>query len=166
MDIRFPGGLRVEALHEGFWIRTDQPLAQGGGGEAPSPFDLFLASIGTCAGFYALRFCQQRNLDTEGLALSVTPERDSAGKRVVRIRIEIALPPAFPAKYREPILRAVDQCAVKRHLAEPPQFDVVAVETLEESVPPLGPSYAPAGLGEFSPRRAELATSSASSPRR
>jgi ribosomal protein S12 methylthiotransferase accessory factor len=151
MDIRFPGGLRVDALHEGFWIRTDQPVARGGGGEAPSPFDLFLASIGTCAGLYALRFCQQRNLDTSGLALSVMPERDTTGKRVVRIRIEIALPSAFPAKYREAILRAVDQCAVKRHLAEPPQFDVVAVETGEESVPPWARVTPPPALAS-SPR--------------
>jgi len=127
MDIRFPGGLRVDALHEGFWIRTDQSVAQGGGAAAPSPFDLFLASIGTCAGFYALRFCQQRNLDTEGLSLSVTPQKAADGKRVARIRIEIALPPEFPEKYREAILRAVDQCSVKRHLAEPPRFDVVTV---------------------------------------
>jgi putative redox protein len=126
MEISFPGGVRVDAIHDGFQIRTDQPMAHGGGGTAPSPFDLFLASIGTCAGFYALRFCQQRNLDTEGLTLSVTPERDAAGKRVARIRIEIGLPAAFPEKYRESILRAVDQCAVKRHLEEPPQFDVVA----------------------------------------
>jgi ribosomal protein S12 methylthiotransferase accessory factor len=127
--------MRVDALHEGFWIRTDQPAAQGGSGAAPSPFDLFLASIGTCAGFYALRFCQQRNLDTEGLALSVTPERDAAGKRVARIRVEIALPPDFPEKYGEAILRAVDQCSVKRHLAEPPRFDVVAVAAGEQGAP-------------------------------
>ena len=60
MEIRFPGGLEVEAVHEGFTILTDQPVAQGGAGAAPSPFDLFLASIGTCAGLYALMFCRQR----------------------------------------------------------------------------------------------------------
>jgi putative redox protein len=134
MEVRFPGGQRVDALHEGFWIRTDQPVAQGGSGAAPSPFDLFLASIGACAGFYALRFCQQRNLDTEGLALSVTPQKAADGKRVARIRIEIALPPEFPEKYREAILRAVDQCSVKRHLAEPPQFDVFAVAAAKAQV--------------------------------
>lgn len=125
MEISFPGGLQVEALHEGFRIRTDQPVAQGGGGGSPSPFDLFLASIGTCAGFYALRFCQQRDLDTEGLALSLEPERDAGGKQVIRIRITIALPQAFPERYRDALRRAVDQCAVKRHLAEPPQFEIV-----------------------------------------
>src|ERR1700687_5174931 len=110
MEIRFPVGMRVDALHKGFWIRTGQPVAQAGEGTAPSPFDLFLASIGTCAGFYALRFCQQRNLETEGLTLSDTPEGDLAGRRIARIRIEVTLPPAFPEKYREPILRAIDQC--------------------------------------------------------
>ena len=132
MDIHFPGGQRVDALQEGFWIRTDQPKAQGGEGSAPSPFDLFLVSIGTCAGSYALRFCQQRGIVTDGLMLSVTPELEVNGKRVDRIRIEVALPPAFPTKYREALLRAIDQCTVKRHLAEPPEFDVIALAPLEQ----------------------------------
>jgi ribosomal protein S12 methylthiotransferase accessory factor len=135
MEIRFPGGLRVDAIHEGFWIRTDQPLEHGGDGTAPSPFDLFLASIGTCAGFYALRFCQQRNLEAEGLVLSVVPEREAGGKRVARIRIEITLPPAFPEKYRDAILRAVDLCSVKRHLAQPPEFEVVAIPAAPVEIP-------------------------------
>jgi ribosomal protein S12 methylthiotransferase accessory factor len=123
MEIRFPGGVQVEAEHEGFRILTDQPVSQGGRGDAPSPFDLFLASIGTCAGFYALRFCQQRNLDTTGLALSLTSERD--GKHVSRIRIDVALPQQFPEKYREALLRAIDQCTVKRHIVEPPRIEVL-----------------------------------------
>jgi putative redox protein len=135
MEIRFPGGRRVDAIHDGFWIRTDQPFEQGGDGTAPSPFDLFLASIGTCAGFYALRFCQQRNLDVEGLVLSLLPLRDDGGKRVARIRIEITLPPAFPARYREAILRAVDQCSVKRHLEQPPDFDVATIPAAPAAIP-------------------------------
>ncbi len=125
MQIEFPGGSRVDALQDGFRIRTDQPAVAGGGGTAPSPFDLFVGSIGTCAGLYVLRFFQQRNLDTSGLGLSVTPEWDRERKLVARIRIEITLPPAFPEKYREAVVRAVDQCTVKRHLAEPPGFEVV-----------------------------------------
>jgi len=150
MDIRFPGGLRVDALNEGVWIRTDQPIVQGGGGTAPSPFDLFLASIGTCAGFYALRFCQQRNLDTEGLGLSVTIARDATGKRVNRIRIEIILPPAFPERYREAIVRAVDQCAVRRHLVEPPQFEVGWIASHEHAVLPPTESAASEQCSIFS----------------
>jgi|SRR5262249_34001230 len=140
MNIQFPGGLQVEALHDGFWIRTDQPVAQGGSGTAPSPFDLFLASIGTCAGFYALRFCQQRNLETEGLTLSLTPVRDPAGKHVDQIRIDVTLPPAFPEKYREALLRAIDQCSVKRHLLQPPRFEI--------ALAPSPPAARPAGRGQ------------------
>ncbi len=137
MEIHFPGGLEVEALHKGFTILTDQPVEGGGSGSAPTPFDLFLASIGTCAGLYALKFCRQRNLDTEGLAVRLTPERDEAGKRVSRLRLEVLLPPAFPEKYREAILRAVDQCTVKRHILEPPQFEVTAVAAAP-AIPPEG----------------------------
>ena len=140
MEILFPRGLEVEAHDKGFTILTDQPVKGGGAGSAPSPFDLFLASIGTCAGLYALRFCQQRNLDAGGLALSLTPENDGEGKRVSRIRIEITLPAAFPAKYRDAILRAVDQCKVKRHILEPPRFEV----TLAAGHPPVFDAGAPA----------------------
>jgi putative redox protein len=143
MQIEFPGGSRVDALHEGLRIRTDQPVAHGGSGTAPSPFDLFLASIGTCAGFYVLRFFQQRQLDTAGLAMSVTPRRDPERKLVAGIRIEITLPPAFPEKYREAVLRAVDQCTVKRHLAQPPSFEVVTVVP-DEAVAAGAPSDRPA----------------------
>lgn len=145
MDFRFPGGLEVEALHEGFTIRTDQPVSQGGSGAAPTPFDLFLASIGTCAGLYALRFCQQRNLDSEGLGLAVTPEKSADGKRVSSLRIEVTLPPSFPEKYREAILRAVDQCKVKRHILEPPQFEVTTVHGTNVP-PPLSAGLPAPGL--------------------
>ena len=127
MEIRFPGGLAVEAIHAGLTIRTDQPAAVGGGGSAPSPFDLFLASIGTCAGYYALRFCQERQLPTEGLGLSMDWERSPETKLVARIRISLRLPEGFPEKYRVAILRAADQCSVKKHLAAPPAIEVEVV---------------------------------------
>lgn len=125
MEIRFPGGVAVEARLEGASIRTDQPERAGGGGTAPSPFDLFLASIGTCAGYYALRFCQERQIPTDGLTLSMRWERNPETKLIGSIRIEMTLPAGFPEKYRPAILRATDQCAVKKHLVAPPAIDVV-----------------------------------------
>ncbi len=123
--------MQVDALYGQYRIRTDQPVAQGGDGTAPSPFDLFLASLGTCAGFYALRFCQQRDLITDGLELTVEFEKDTGAKRVAGIRITVRLPHRFPEKYREAILRAIDQCTVKRHLAAPPEISVVTVPANE-----------------------------------
>ena len=125
MEITFPGGVAVAARHQDFTILTDQPATSGGGNSAPSPFDLFLASLGTCAGFFALRFCQQRSLDTTGLRLTLTTERDETAHRLSLVRIELYLPPAFPEKYRAAILKATEQCAVKRALDDPPRFEVV-----------------------------------------
>ena len=124
MEIRFPGGVAVEALHAGMTIRTDQPVKAGGAGTAPSPFDLFLSSIGTCAGYYALRFCQERNLSTAGLGLSMDWERSEETKLISRIRIEVKLPEGFPEKYRGAIVRATDQCSVKKHLVNAPAIEV------------------------------------------
>ncbi|MHB8797097.1 MAG: OsmC family protein [Thermoanaerobaculia bacterium] len=127
MEVRFPGGVAVEAIHAGMTIRTDQPVAAGGGGSAPSPFDLFLASMATCAGFYALRFCQERGLPTEGLGVTMDWERSPETKLISKIRISVKLPEGFPEKYRSAILRATDQCAVKKHLVAPPAIEVEAV---------------------------------------
>lgn len=127
MEVRFPGGVAVEAVHAGMTIRTDQPVAAGGGGSAPSPFDLFLASMATCAGFYALRFCQERGLPTEGLGVTMDWERSPETKLISRVRISVKLPEGLPEKYRAAILRATDQCAVKKHLVSPPAIEVEAV---------------------------------------
>lgn len=127
MRISFPGRLRVEADFQGFNVATDQSFAHGGEQSAPEPFDLFLASLGTCAGLFALRFCENRNLDTTGLGLLLTSVRDPQQPRVETIRLEIQLPPHFPPKYHDAIVRAADQCTVKRHILQPPAFEIVAV---------------------------------------
>jgi putative redox protein len=125
MEITFPGGVAVNAAYKGFTIPTDQPEANGGSNSAPSPFDLFLGSLGACAGFFALRFCQQREIDTTGMKLTLETERDPDSHRVSQVRIAIHLPPDFPEKYRKAIVRTTDQCSVKRHILEPPEFEVV-----------------------------------------
>jgi putative redox protein len=126
IQIRFPGGLAVEANLDGHTVLTDQPEAVGGHATAPSPLDLFFASIGACAGYYALRFCQARGLPTDDVKLKLTAEKDPTVKRVTRVEIEIDLPPDFPARYREAIVRATDQCSVKKHLLDAPEIEVVA----------------------------------------
>lgn len=127
MEITFPGGLAVDARFDGFCVRTDQPVDYGGENSAPAPFDLFLVSIGTCAGFFALRFCQERELPTEGLKLTLETERDAERHRMSKIRLIIHLPPGFPEKYRRAIIRATNQCSVKRAILDPPEFDVVTI---------------------------------------
>jgi ribosomal protein S12 methylthiotransferase accessory factor len=127
ISVTFPGGKRVDAEYDGFTFRTDQPREAGGEASAPPPFDLFLASIATCAGIYVKGYCDARGLATEGLGLTVHVEREPGKARVVRIAIDIKLPPGFPEKHREAVIRAADHCAVKKHLLDPPAFEIRTV---------------------------------------
>jgi ribosomal protein S12 methylthiotransferase accessory factor len=131
MLIDFPGGARVDAHFGPYTVATDQPPQGGGSGSAPTPFALFLSSIGTCAGIYVLGFCRQRGLSAEGIRLIQRLEVDPFTGRVAKVLLDIQVPPDFPAKYHDALIRAADQCAVKKHFEIPPAFDIrtVAVET-------------------------------------
>ncbi len=118
MEIVFPGGARVDAISGDMVITTNQD------GSAPTPFGLFLASIGTCAGIYVLSFCQQRGLPTGNLRIIQRMSTNPLTRLIDHVELDIQLPPDFPEKYREAVIRAASQCAVKKHLENPPVFDV------------------------------------------
>jgi putative redox protein len=124
MIIRFPGGKKVDAEFIGQVIHTDQSPAAGGEGSAPEPFSHFLASIGTCAGIYVLGFCQARGISTEGLKLTQEMEFDSATHRLAKVKLTIHLPPGFPERYVQSVMRAADLCAVKKSILNPPEFEI------------------------------------------
>ncbi len=104
MRIVFPGNKKVAAEFDGFTVLTDQPREAGGDGAAPAPFELFLASLGTCAGIFVLSFCRKRGLPTEGLELVQDAHWDEAEHRVSKISLKIKLPPGFPEKYRDSVI--------------------------------------------------------------
>ena len=123
-EVTFPGGLAIDATFGKHTIHTDQPLPDGGTDTAMSPSALLFASMATCMGFYALRFCQQRSIGTDGLGLTLTPVRDPESKRVTDVTVELRTPHEFPEKYRDAILRAIDHCSVKRTMLDPPRFEI------------------------------------------
>ena len=124
IKIDFPGGARVAAHFGDYTVYTDQPVKSGGEGSAPSPFEMFLASLATCAGFYVLGFCKARGISTEGIKLTQTTEANPATKMTAKVVIEIQLPPAFPEDYKSAVIRAAESCLVKKHLENPPAFEV------------------------------------------
>jgi len=126
LRVSFPGGARVEVAFKGQVILTDQPAYAGGGGTAPSPFDLFLASLAACVGYYLLAFCQARELSTQGAGVTMSYKRNPQTKMIDRIEISLHLPPGFPEHYTSAVLKAVDACTVKAHLLKPPAINVVA----------------------------------------
>jgi ribosomal protein S12 methylthiotransferase accessory factor len=122
MIIDFPGGSRVDAHFGAFTVATDQPPAAS----APSPFEIFLSSIGTCAGIYVLGFCRQRNLPTEGIRIVERINHSPVSGMVEMIGLEIQVPAGFPEKYHDSLIRSAELCAVKKHLEEPPKFEITA----------------------------------------
>ncbi len=120
MLIDFPGGSRVDAHFDGFTVPTDQPPASS----APSPFEVFLASIGTCAGIYVLGFCRQRGLPATDIRIVERVNHSRITGMVETIELEIQVPPAFPEKYRDSLIRSAELCAVKKHLENLPKFEI------------------------------------------
>lgn len=127
MLIDFPGGSRVDAHFGNFIVATDQPITGGGKGEFATPFATFLSAIGTCAGIYVLGFCRQRGLSAEGITIRQKMVSNPATGMVEKIDLDIQVPPEFPEKYYDALIRSADQCAVKKHLEHPPVFQVRTV---------------------------------------
>ncbi len=126
ITITLPGGRRVDAQLDGHVVRTDQPRDMGGENTAPSPFELFLAAVGTCAGIFVQGFCAKRELPTEGIRILERPQYAADGT-LVGVDLDIQVPPSFPEKYRDALVRVADQCSVKKAIQAQPKFSVRTV---------------------------------------
>lgn len=127
MIVDFPGGARVDAHFGEFVVPTDQPPSGGGDGSAPTPFATFLSTIGTCAGIDVLGFCRQRGISTDGIRLVQRMSVDPMTRLVNDVQVTIELPPGFPEKYAEAVVRSAEQCAVEKHFEHPPVIRVDSV---------------------------------------
>ncbi len=124
-SLTFPGGKKIEIDYGNHKLLTDQKLEDGGEDEGMSPFDLFLASIIACSGSVALGFLRRRNISTKDLKIRMYPDYDEEENRVNKLRIEVDVPDDFPEKYLGALKKVLDTCTVKKHLAKPPEFEVV-----------------------------------------
>ncbi|MFN2394671.1 MAG: OsmC family protein [Bacteroidales bacterium] len=125
MEIILAEKQQVIVNYKGFEILTDQPVKAGGDNAAPSPFDFFLISIGSCAGWYVKSFCQQRNLSEDGIKVMMKTHRNPEKRMIDNIEINIKLPQDFPDKYRDAVIKAAGACTVKKHIADAPEFSIV-----------------------------------------
>ena len=125
MLIDFPGGSRVDAHFGPFTVATDQPPVAS----APTPFAVFLSSIGTCAGIYVLGFCRQRGLPADDIRIVERVHSNPYNGMVEKIDLEIHVPPSFPEKYRDSLIHTAELCAVKKHLEKPPKFEITTQVT-------------------------------------
>jgi ribosomal protein S12 methylthiotransferase accessory factor len=128
MEITFDGGKVITAHINGHAIRTDQPINNGGRNSAPAPFELFLASIGTCAGIYVKSFCDNRQIPCEGIKIIQSLEFDKENKLPSIIKLEIQVPAGFPERYKSAVINAAELCLVKKTIDNQPEFQVTATQ--------------------------------------
>lgn len=128
MEITFEGGKVVTAHIGQHLVHTDQALSNGGTNTAPSPFELYLASIGTCAGLYVKSFCDNRKIPTDNIKVIQRTEFDEETGLPVSITLDIILPEEFPEKYRASVVSVAELCKVKKSIANPPVFKIISTQ--------------------------------------
>jgi len=127
IEVYFEEGAKVNARLGKHVVKTDQKEHGGGEDSAPAPFDYFLISLATCAGIYVKVFCDKRGIDSSKIRINQKHRNDPQTRKLIGIDLDIILPEDFPDKYREAVLKAADQCAVKRLLKDPPEIEVQTV---------------------------------------
>ena len=118
MKIYFKKKKQVFAEMGEFTIKTDQAEKSGGDNEFPEPLQMFLASIGTCVGVTVKNFCDQREIDTSQIEIEQKNKFHPEKKIIDEMKIKISVPPDFPEKYENALIKSAESCAVKRHLRE------------------------------------------------
>lgn len=110
----FEIAIRQHVLH------VDQPIGDGGSDAAPTPTEMFVASVASCVAFYVRRFLSRHHLPTDGLAVSALFTMDERPARVGEIRLSIKIPDGVPEDRRAPLLAVASHCTVHNTLEHSP----------------------------------------------
>jgi uncharacterized OsmC-like protein len=105
-------------------IICDQPAENGGQDSGMTPPELMLASLGSCAAFYAVRYLKSRNLAESGVEVSVTAEKLKQPARLDNFRIHVSCPVALTEEQTEALMRSVHHCLIHNTLLSPPEIQI------------------------------------------
>jgi uncharacterized OsmC-like protein len=125
MDVRFASGEAYEVAVRGHRVLVDQPADSGGEDSAPTPTELFVASLATCIAFYAGRYLTRHGFSRDGLGVSV--DFDMAGDRPARVtvvRLTVRVPADLPTERRPALQAVVSHCTVHNSLTTPPDVTI------------------------------------------
>ena len=116
------GGVQFEIKARQHRIACDQPAENGGFDEGMTPPELLLASLGSCAGFYAAQYLKKHQLATDGTLVRVSAEKAANPPRMNNFRIQVEVPSEFGDKHRQGIDDAVRHCLIHNTLLNPPKM--------------------------------------------
>ena len=129
MRVEHRGGDRFDISVRGHIIAVDQPVRDGGDDTAPTPTELFVASLASCVAFYARRYLARHHLPTEGLAVEATFDMGSRPARVAGITLRVILPDGVPAERRDALLAVATHCTVHNTLETTPDVSIILSDT-------------------------------------
>lgn len=124
IEISFGGNKKVNASVNGHIINTDQPQDSGGDNTAPTPYELFLASLGTCSAVFIKFYCDNRKIPADKIKIIQKTEFNKTTHLASKINFEIQFPSDFPKEHIEAVKNVAALCKVKKQLQAPPQFDI------------------------------------------
>jgi ribosomal protein S12 methylthiotransferase accessory factor len=128
IEVSLLDGQKLQANFGKHQIISDQSVSAGGDESYPEPFDYFLASMPLCAGFYIRKFCEARDISTQGISLTQEHSTIGEDKYHKRFSIKVSLPEGFPEKYKKALLAAANTCTVKKVIQAMPEFDIQIAE--------------------------------------
>jgi len=105
-------------------VVSDQPAESGGFDEGMTPPELLLASLGSCAGFYAAQYLKKKGLAGEGTMVRVTAEKAKSPARLDNFRIEVDVPAALDEEQRKGVEDAVHHCLIHNTLLHSPKIEL------------------------------------------
>jgi putative redox protein len=117
------GAVQFEIKARVHSIVSDQPRENGGYDEGMTPPELFLASLGSCAAFYAAQYLRKHKLASEGTRVRVTAEKEKNPARLDRFQIVLELPVHLDEVHRAGIEDAVHHCLIHNTLLQPPHVE-------------------------------------------
>lgn len=121
---KYCGGAKFEVAARGHRVICDQPLDNGGADEGMSPPEFLLASLATCAGYYATQYLKARKLPADGVNVQVTAGKGSQPSRLASFQIHVSTP-ELDERHREGVMRAVKSCLIHNTLLSSPTVDVL-----------------------------------------
>jgi putative redox protein len=122
--VKFRSGVSFDVESRGHKLVSDQPREIGGADDGMTPPELFLASIGTCAGYYAIQYLKARNLPQQGLNGRGWAEKAMQPARIGTIRIDVEAPGAEDEKNQAGLVRAVEKCLIHNTLLHTPEIAI------------------------------------------
>jgi putative redox protein len=128
MRVEHRGGDKFDINVRGHVVRVDQPVKDGGEDTAPTPTELFIASLASCVAFYARRYLARHNLPTEGLAVEATFEMGAKPARVAGINVRLIVPEGVPAERLDALLAVASHCTVHNTLESTPEVSITLAD--------------------------------------